>query len=169
MSKKNSKSRTNKSKRDIPYWKITLLVLFGTFLACLIVIALFRLNAYEAESNNCVRLQKEGACVLSLEYASSRTQKMIGLGNRVSMPEDHAMVFPYDTPQAQCFWMKDMKFSLDMIWLDANKQVVHVEPNVSPETYPKTYCPPVDAQYVIEVNAGTASKLGLEHKQQLYF
>ena len=46
-----------------------------------------------------------------------------------------------------------MKFSIDIIWLDANKKVVQLEKNVPPSSYPNTFCAD-NAQYVIELNAG---------------
>jgi uncharacterized membrane protein (UPF0127 family) len=59
--------------------------------------------------------------------------------------------------------MKDMKFALDIIWINQNGIVVNIERDVSPETYKekKTYINQADASYVLEVNAGMAEKFGL--------
>jgi uncharacterized membrane protein (UPF0127 family) len=79
-----------------------------------------------------------------------------GLSGRATMPVDRGMLFIFDTPNATCFWMKDMKFNLDIIWLDATKRVVYMQQNLSPATYPSSFCPDTAAQYVVEVNAGVA-------------
>lgn len=85
------------------------------------------------------------------------------------MAQDQGMLFVFNAPDTVCFWMKDMRFSLDIIWLDAQKEVVHIEKNVSPETFPKTYCPDKPAQYVIELNAGEAARNHLVAGHRLSF
>jgi uncharacterized membrane protein (UPF0127 family) len=65
--------------------------------------------------------------------------------------------------------MKDMKFALDMIWLDESKKVVTVKANVTPDTYPGSFCPDGPAQFVIEVPAGTAAGYKFEPGSQVRF
>ncbi len=105
----------------------------------------------------------------SLEVAGTPLSQHVGLGGRVSMAQDQGMLFVFNAPDTVCFWMKDMRFSLDIIWLDAQKEVVHIEKNVSPETFPKTYCPDKPAQYVIELNAGEAARNHLVAGHRLSF
>ncbi len=62
-----------------------------------------------------------------------------------------------------------MHFSVDMIWLDANKKVVHIAPDVSPNTFPHQFCPGVKAQYEIELNGGVATRTGIRGGQTLNF
>jgi uncharacterized membrane protein (UPF0127 family) len=68
------------------------------------------------------------------------------------------MLFVFDTEGEQCMWMKDTLIPLDMIWLDSSKKVIKIAENVSPETYPKAFCPPSPAMYVIELNSGGVAK-----------
>lgn len=87
----------------------------------------------------------------------------LGLGNRESLPEDQAMLFVFDKPDKYEFWMKDMEFPIDMIWLDQNFKIVHIESDVAPETYPdQTFMPDKDALYVIEANSLFAQKNNLK-------
>lgn len=102
-----------------------------------------------------------GGTSYTLEIAASQTAQEKGLGGRASMASDHGMLFVFDTVKPECFWMKDMRFSLDMIWLDANKRVVHVEQNVPPQSYPNQYCPVEPAKYVIELKAGEVKRAGI--------
>lgn len=90
-----------------------------------------------------------------------------GLGYRDNLPANQGMLFPYKVEEQQCFWMKGMKFSIDMIWLDADRKVTAVETNVSPATYPKSFCH--DGQYVLELNAGQAEKAAIRQGVQLEF
>jgi len=63
-------------------------------------------------------------------------------------------VFPEDGKYA--FWMKDMRFSIDILWLSADGRVVYMALNVSPDTYPQVFRPDVPARYVLELPAGYA-------------
>jgi uncharacterized membrane protein (UPF0127 family) len=103
----------------------------------------------------------------TLEVATTAADQEKGLGDRSMMSRDHGMVFPFMTESQQCIWMKDMRFPIDMIWVDSAKKVTHVERNVSPATYPRTYC--FDGQYVIELNADEAARTHLHTGQHLTF
>ncbi len=100
------------------------------------------------------------------ENESDRAQ---GLGGLKCIPENNAMLFAFLESSTHCFWMKDMKFAIDIIWLDGDKRVVHMEQDVKPETYPNSFCPSVDARYVLETNSGKAAGLGLNIGTQLEF
>jgi uncharacterized membrane protein (UPF0127 family) len=97
---------------------------------------------------------------------SEKTQEK-GLSGTPRLASNQGKLFWYDQMGERCFWMKDMRYSLDIVWLDDHKKVVHVEKNLSPKTYPKAYC--VDAQYAIELAAGEADKSGLSLGQVLSF
>jgi uncharacterized membrane protein (UPF0127 family) len=110
-----------------------------------------------------------GTDQFALWVADTPQKQELGLGQRQALPAKQGMIFPYPTADVRCFWMKDMNFSIDMIWLDANKRVVHIEPKVSPDTYPKTFCPPVPASYVVELLQGTAERVRLKNGDQVSF
>ncbi len=92
-----------------------------------------------------------------------------GLSYRPSIADNQAMLFVFDAPGKHIFWMKDMQFSLDMIWLSADKKIVSIEKNVTPESYPNTFGPDTDSAYVVEVKAGTADRLSLARGQKISF
>ncbi len=77
-----------------------------------------------------------------------------GLSGRQTLAADEAVLFVFDEPTGQCFWMKDMNFAIDMVWLDARREVVHVVTAAEPESYPGTFCPGSEARYVLETAAG---------------
>lgn len=85
-----------------------------------------------------------------------------GLGGRSSMSTNQGMLFAFNGQAVRCFWMKDMHFPLDMIWLNSQKQTVYVLQDVAPTTYPDSFCPPELAKYVIELNAGQVRKAGIK-------
>lgn len=104
---------------------------------------------------------KLGDTDYDLDIADTPEKQTLGLGKRVDLPPGQGMVFVYESAGQRCFWMKDMGFPIDIVWLDSQQRVVTIESELSPDTYPKTYCPSKDAQYVVELYPGTAVKAGL--------
>jgi uncharacterized membrane protein (UPF0127 family) len=102
-----------------------------------------------------------GSRRLSVEEVSSPEAQEKGLGSRNSISDSQGMLFVFDRADMHCFWMKDMQFPIDMLWLDASKTVVHLEQSVSPDSYPKAYCPEQNSNYVLEVQAGLSAKSGV--------
>jgi uncharacterized membrane protein (UPF0127 family) len=103
----------------------------------------------------------------TLDIADTDDEREQGLSGRENMSKDDAMLFIFDDSSEQCMWMKDMHFNLDMVWLDNTKRIVHIENNLSPQTYPKSYCSQWPSKYVIELNSGTSKELGLRNGQQV--
>jgi len=85
-----------------------------------------------------------------------------GLGGRESLGSNEGMVFIFDKSDKHGFWMKNVFFPIDIIWMDENLVVNHIEKSVSPLSYPKTFYPDTPSLYVLEVNAGESDKLKLK-------
>lgn len=97
--------------------------------------------------------------IFSVEVASTTLEQARGLSFRPSLPENQGMLFVFGTSSVQNFWMKDMHFPLDMIWIGGNKIVGFVQ-NAVPEPDKaiwslKIYTSPDGVDKVLEVNAGT--------------
>lgn len=101
-----------------------------------------------------------------LEVVTTEQDKSQGLSGRVGMARDRGMLFQYANQGVRCFWMKDMQFPLDIIWLNAQNRVIKIESAVSPDTYPYPFCAS-PAQNVIELNAGEARSLHVGQIVQL--
>lgn len=102
-----------------------------------------------------------GGVSLTLEYATTSSERELGLGGRSGLADDHAMLFVFSTPDRYGFWMKDTLIPLDMFWLDDQGRVVWKEENVATSTYPTVFYPPVPVRYVLETNAGFAKAHGV--------
>jgi uncharacterized membrane protein (UPF0127 family) len=96
-----------------------------------------------------------------VQLANTPNTQELGLSYRDSIGDDEGMLFVFDKPDNYAFWMKDMKFPIDMVWFSEAGQVVHYEENVAPDSYPKVFVNKPKAKYVLEVNAGNAAKYGL--------
>lgn len=99
---------------------------------------------------------------IKLILAKNPTTRERGLSGYTSLPSDTGMLFIFPKPELPDFWMKDMNFSIDIVWITQNRKVIAVTSDISPKTYPKTYAPPSSVQFVLELAAGNAKKLGLE-------
>lgn len=96
------------------------------------------------------------------EISDTEALRELGLSNRAAIAADAAMLFIFQQDNSNMFWMKDMHFAIDMIWLDSNKKVIYMAERVTPESYPQTFGPSAKSRYVIEVKSGIANKIGLK-------
>ena len=141
---------------------------FAVFLIIfLFVLALF--SSIGGSEKKCLNIKKATSCEVSLEVVDNESSRTLGLSGRDSLPNDKAMLFVFEQPAMYCFWMKDMKFNIDMVWLDFGKKIVKIQKDVSPNTFPRSFCPSQDALYVLEFNSGETAKFGLTTGQQLDF
>src|ERR671925_2037725 len=98
---------------------------------------------------------------LVVDIAETGEQMSKGLAIKDSLNETEGMLFVFSEPRQYVFWMKDMKFPIDIIWLDSDKTVVHIEHNLQPcslNVFCPTYKPDNNALYVLETVAGFAEK-----------
>ena len=97
----------------------------------------------------------------NVELAVTTEQQVLGLSSREGLENEKGMLFVFSKMGEYDFWMKDMLFNLDIIWISDNK-VVYIAKNQSPcaESCP-IINPDVNSNYVLEVNAGTVDKLGI--------
>src|ERR1700744_2057454 len=95
-----------------------------------------------------------GQLEIPVAIADTAAKQQQGLSDTPSLPANDGMLFAFDTPGKIGFWMKDMNYSLDFVWLDNSMKIVAIDTDVTPATYPKIYYPPQDISYVLEVNAG---------------
>lgn len=101
----------------------------------------------------------------ALEIADSDDERSLGLGERDSLCGSCAMLFTFDRPGRYAFWMKGMRFPIDIVWLSGD-EVVHVERNI-PADSRAIYAPAASADRVLELNAGEAEELSLHDRIRL--
>ena len=110
-----------------------------------------------------------GSQKILLEVVETQAEREKGLSGRKALTANSGMLFVFEQQGKHCFWMKDMNFPLDIIWLNSEKQIIHIVPNVKPATYPNDFCPDAPAKYVLELNAGQAQALDLLVGSRLSF
>lgn len=97
-----------------------------------------------------------------VEVAQTSKEKSLGLGGREGLNTNAGMLFIFGKPSRQYFWMKDMKFPIDIVWIDKNKKVSGFVENAKPEDYPEAYPSPQDVSYVLEISSGAVKKQGIK-------
>ena len=91
------------------------------------------------------------------------------MSGRISLPSNEGMLFVFSESAERGFWMRNMSFPIDIIWINKNKTVIGVSNNIDPETYPNIFFPPSPVKYVLELNAGYAEKNGIASGTPLTF
>lgn len=118
----------------------------------------------ESNNNNDVYRQVDvsvNGLVLVADIAATDEQRAKGLSVKDSLAENEAMLFVFDNEAEHTFWMKNMKFPIDIIWIDTDRAVVHIEHNLQPcsfDLFCPTYKPIDDSLYVLETVGGFAEE-----------
>lgn len=116
----------------------------------------------------------QGARDIDVEIAATGAQSERGLGYRDALPADAGMIFDLHTATRPTFWMKGMRFPLDMVWVGDDKRVASITADIPPQPgvpddQLRRYASDTPVRYVLELNAGATSRLGLAPGSQLSF
>jgi len=118
-------------------------------------------NFYREDVYKKVDLKIGGNAFVAL-LADNEDLRMKGLSGFSGLKKSEVMFFVFEKPGILSFWMKDMLFPLDIVWLDENMKIVFFEKNILPESYPKLFGPNFYTQYVVEFVGGTIDKLNIK-------
>lgn len=91
---------------------------------------------------------------LKVDLANTIEKRSTGLSGRKKLKENQGMFFVFDSPGFYSFWMKDMNFPIDIIWIGKDLKIVDVTENIPPDSFPRKYGSDQMTQYVLEVNSG---------------
>lgn len=128
----------------------------------LVVLAISIVVLVKGKKENQVCFQNH---CFGVELAKTAKEKSRGLMFRKSLDSDKGMFFIFEKEENYSFWMANTLIPLDIIWLNANKDVVFISDNAQPceKDYPCLLINPYkNAKYVLEVNGGVAKKIGLK-------
>lgn len=99
--------------------------------------------------------------IIHVDLAITSDQQAKGLSIKNTLNDSEGMLFPFNTPGEYAFWMKDMKFPIDIIWINSNHEIVHIEKNLQPCIFfllCNSYSPHANSKYVLEVNSNYTTK-----------
>ncbi len=106
-----------------------------------------------------------GMHIIQAEVAHTPGERSIGLMNRPSMGANEGMLFVFDQPAQQCFWMKNTLLPLSIAFLADDGSVVNIE-DMSPQTL-DSHCSRKDVRYALEMNVGWFAKRGIKPGSRL--
>lgn len=103
-----------------------------------------------------------GETIIPVEVAWTTEELYRGLSGRQSLPENQGLYFIFPFPYQIGIWMKDMKFPIDIIWIDSNNKITTIKENVLPDTYPQVFKSEGKTRFVLEVNDGFVKSHGIK-------
>ncbi|MFA6184079.1 MAG: DUF192 domain-containing protein [Parcubacteria group bacterium] len=101
-----------------------------------------------------------GNCNINIETVATDELREKGLAGRDSLCQNCGMLFLFDKKEKHYFWMKGMRFSIDMVWLVDNK-VVDINKNINQQSK-KVYSSKEKVNKVLELNAHDADRCGIK-------
>ena len=106
-----------------------------------------------------------GMHVLQVEVAKTPEEHQIGLMFRKTMPTNDGMLFIFDRPGQQCFWMKNTLLPLSVAFVSDDGSISNIE-NMAPQTL-DSHCSTKEVRYVLEMNDGWFAKRGIKAGMKL--
>src|SRR3989344_8647827 len=123
-------------------------------------------------AHNTTKRVRIGNNSLNGEIADSDIERAQGLSGKASLAENACMLFVFDAPGFYSFWMPNMNFPIDIIWIDEDWRVIGVVESAKPlrpNENTALYSPPNPIQYALEVNAGFSARHNIAVGQQIEF
>jgi uncharacterized membrane protein (UPF0127 family) len=139
----------NMKNKNLIYSFVTVIVF--------IIVLVFSLKSVEAPKET-ISLVQIGKMDVKVELAVTKEEQVKGLSGRESLSEDSGMLFIFPKPSKYYFWMKDMHFPIDIVWINENKEIIYIKQDAQPDDFLETYGPEQDSSYVLEVVSGFIEK-----------
>ena len=106
--------------------------------------------------------------VIDIEVADNNQRRARGLMYRKSLPADAGMLFVFDEEEIQGFWMKNTYIPLDMLFVNADNEIITIHTNTAP-LKEWNYASTRPALYVVEVNAGYCAQKQITEGDKIIF
>ncbi len=134
----------------------------GLLVVCSILIglSLFWYQSVSTQESEFLNVHLKGQ-TMHVMVANTPESRMRGLSGHAGLEANEGMLFIFPEDGQYAFWMKDMHFPIDIIWVSHDGYVVDIASWVSPDTYPTAFSPKASARYVLELPAGFAGEYGL--------
>ncbi len=137
------------------------------FILLMLAAALGGCEGLQPDAPDKASLRIGAAATYPVDLAVTPAERQQGLSGRETMDQGTGMLFIFEQEQPLTFWMKDMRFPLDILWIDGQCRLIEVAadvptppPNAENAEIPRAYSP-APAHYVLELNAGEGARAGL--------
>jgi uncharacterized protein len=123
-------------------------------------------SAQEGPQLNLQRIKlSAGMHQIDTQLAMTPIERQIGLMNRPTMPAHEGMLFVFEQPTKQCFWMKNTLLPLTAAFVADDGTIVNLE-DMKPQTL-ESHCSTKEVRYVLEMNQGWFAKRGIKAGSKL--
>ena len=148
----------------------------GIILSLLMLVAVLGgCNGPQPDSTQESAVRIGGVTTYAVDVAATPEERQQGLSGRETMALDTGMLFVFEEERPLHFWMKEMHFPLDIIWIDGQCELIGVSaevptppPNAESAAIPRANSP-APALYVLEVNAGEWQRNGMSEGDRVEF
>jgi uncharacterized protein len=106
-----------------------------------------------------------GMHIIDAQVAATNDQRMTGLMFRKEMPQQEGMLFVFDYPSEQCFWMKNTLLPLSVAFVAEDGTIVNVD-EMKPQTL-DSHCSKQPVRFVLEMNQGWFARKGIKAGMKL--
>ena len=135
-------------------------------LASVLLVTSFAAQAQDSPQLNLERIKlAAGMHRLDVQVAATPEQRQIGLMFRKDMPQHEGMIFIFDQPAQQCFWMKNTLLPLSTAFIADDGTIVNIE-DMKPLVL-DSHCSAKPVRYVLEMNKGWFAKKGVQAGSKL--
>jgi uncharacterized membrane protein (UPF0127 family) len=131
----------------------------------------FLLSLISCAPDHAYKICFENNKCINSEVADTMDKRTQGLMNYEKLDSNQGMLFVFENSNKHNFWMKNMSFPIDIIWLNKNKKIVHIEENISPckKDSCQVYSADKESLYVIEVKANFTQENNIKTEQRVKF
>ncbi|MEO5635148.1 MAG: DUF192 domain-containing protein [Candidatus Paceibacterota bacterium] len=138
------------------HFKFLIAIVFAILLIFLIF---HKTNKVEAPNPQYINI---GGQKLQVDIADTPVKREQGLSGRTGLKVNEGMLFDFPNSGIYSFWMKDMKFPIDIIWINEEGKIVYIKKNALPDSYPALFTPENNSKYVLEVVSGFCDKYNIK-------
>lgn len=158
-------------KNKIFYFLVFILIIFfGVYSYVLLKEdKLLPLNNKEIQEKSIIKHIRIKNNLIRVDIADTIESRQKGLSGRNFMAEDEGMLFVFEDVGKYFFWMKDMNFPIDILWISEDKEIIHIEKKVLPETFPNLFGPDVPVKYVLELSANYSDRNSISLGDKIEF
>lgn len=135
-------------------------ILISAFIAVSLVVGFF---VIKNQANKVTyKTVKIGDTSYSLEVVNTSATREKGLSERDNLPDKTGMLFDFNADGDWQIWMLQMRFPIDIAWLNKDGKIIFIKANAQPGDYPEVYRAEQPSWYAVELPAGTFEKLGVK-------
>ena len=137
----------------------------------IIILVVFGCCSLGLSKNEYIQIFFQNGKKIIAEVAITDVERQRGLMYREKINEDQGMLFVFEEEGIYSFWMKNMNIPLDILWLNKEKRIIHIEINVPPcyQEPCQSYESVIPALYVLELKAGFVENNGIKIYDRIDF